>query len=142
MPASKKTPDLIVVLALTIASGGRINDFAREHGVSVRTVNDWMHLPEYRAALDQARARVIDSALGKLVANLAMAVETVAELARSAPEASIRLSAARGLINDWCNVSQARENKRELLELRRRLDEIERGGTGASSPPGRQDFEG
>jgi transposase-like protein len=105
-------------LALALAQGRTVKDAAAEAGVSERTAYTWKSADDFRKRVEGLRAELFEAAVGKLAANSAGAADALGSLIASRNE-SIKLGAARIILETGARL-------REALELRRRLDELER----------------
>jgi hypothetical protein len=63
-----------------LLSQRNIDDAAREVGVSVNTLSRWMKLPEFEAALREARRKVSERAIGRLQDAADAAAKTVLKI--------------------------------------------------------------
>jgi transposase-like protein len=100
-----------------LASGSTVEAVAEQVGVSRQTVHKWMTRPDFKAAIDEARRLVIQTAFDSMSAIVSKAVTAIKELLES-PIPMIRLRSAE-LVLRFC-----RENV-EIAALVERLKRIE-----------------
>jgi hypothetical protein len=105
------------LLVESLAGGHTVAQAARQAGVSARTVFRRLGNPEFQERVRKARARMFDSATGALASIMHKSVAALRELLGN-PSASIRLSAARCVL-------EAAQRLREAVELEQRLAEVE-----------------
>jgi hypothetical protein len=125
-----------VATVASLAAGGTHVEAAAAGRVSLRTLARWSSDPAFRSAVQAARERLLETALGK-AADLALeAVTTLGEIMRDSLAASAsRVSAAKSILE---NVIRAREAV-ELVGRVAALEELVRDrignqGAGAIGP--------
>ncbi|MFM9965083.1 MAG: hypothetical protein ACKV2Q_28105 [Planctomycetaceae bacterium] len=106
------------LLVLAVARGETLATAAQLSGVSQRTVNRRLMLPEFRREVQQARSQLVDAAAGKISNTLDAAAECLKSLLGSEHSDAIRLSAARALFEIGIRL-------KEVVELERRLQAVE-----------------
>jgi hypothetical protein len=117
--AQNDTPKGLPELITALAAGSTVPEAAKTAGISLRTAYRWLEDSELRAEIALVRARMIERAAGKLAASCVEAAEILAKLARSAKSETIRLSAARSVLEQALRL-------RESLDIATRLAELER----------------
>jgi hypothetical protein len=108
-------------LALAVAAGKSIGQWARAHGIGVRTAQTWAQDPAFRAQVAELRARLLDRAIGVLARRVAANAAEINRLASSAESEAVRLAAARAGIADLLGASRYVELRAEVEELKREL---------------------
>ncbi len=103
--------------ALALARGENFTDAAKCSGWSVRTIERRMADSDFQAEVRRIRSRLVDAACGKLADGATAAVETLRSLLTAESE-SVRLLAARSILEICCKF-------REVVELESRLAELE-----------------
>jgi hypothetical protein len=106
-------------LALAMAAGTAVPDWARDNDVHRRTAYTWSKSPEVLDQVQLIRSQVLDRTAGRLSDNATAAADKIAQLAREAASESVQLQAARAVLAELLNVS-------DHLALERRLDALER----------------
>jgi hypothetical protein len=106
-------------LAMAMAAGTAVPDWARENDVHRRTAYTWSRSPEVLDQVKLIRSQVLDRTAGRLSDNATAAADKIAKLAREAASESVQLQAARAVLTELMTVSN-------YLALERRLDELER----------------
>jgi hypothetical protein len=106
-------------LALAMAAGTAVPDWARENDVHRRTAYTWSRSPEVLDQVKLIRSQVLDRAAGRLSDNATAAADKIAKLAQEAASESVQLQAARAVLAELMTVSN-------YLAIERRLDELER----------------
>ena len=105
-------------LIVSLACGASVETAAQKAGVSVRTVYRRLANPEFVAQVNEVRADMLRRAAAMLTAAGMSAIKTFTTLQESARSESVRLGAARSIIELGCKL-------REMVELTERLDLLE-----------------
>ena len=106
-------------LILALAAGETVRDAAKRAGVSERTAHRRLDGAEYRRRVIAARREMFGRAMGLLADGAACAVSTLRGLAETAKSESVRLNAAKGILdvaNRWREVNDLSERVAELEE--------------------------
>jgi hypothetical protein len=103
--------------ALALAEGCSIVEAARRAGVSERTIRRRLATPRYRSEVALLRAKVLDAALGQLIAATTAAVTVLVELLGARSE-TVRLAAASRILEHALEL-------RELTEVEGRVQSLE-----------------
>jgi hypothetical protein len=106
-------------LALAMAAGTAVPDWARANDVPSRTAYTWSRSPEVLDQVKLIRSQVLDRTAGRLSDNATAAADKIAKLAQEAASESVQLQAARAVLAELVTVSN-------YVALERRLDELER----------------
>jgi hypothetical protein len=124
-------------LALWVAAGGQISTWCHDHGIPRGTAYDWSKRAEFRRMVEDYRRRAVDRAIGKMARQLIKAVEMIVHLIEQGQKDSIKLAAARILIDKLLDVQCHAELKAELRQLNDRLAvQEERDAQRAETPAG------
>jgi hypothetical protein len=114
--------------ALALAAGCTLAVAARESGAGERTIKTWLRaLPAFPHRVSELRAEMTSRALGRLADNMASAADTLGYLCRKGKSETVRLGAARAILELGAKL-------RESVELEERLSALEtelKGGTDA-----------
>jgi len=102
---------------LALAGGKTIKEAAKLAGISQRTATRRLSDPAFRRQIAEARAELMEKALGKLASAAAEAVDTLRKLLKAEAE-SARLGAARSII-------ELAGRLRASVELEERLRALE-----------------
>jgi hypothetical protein len=102
-----------------LAAGLTVEAAAHKAGISPRTAHRRLAEPDFRRRVTQARAAMVERALGKLADGAAEAVDTLRKLMHKAKAESVRLAAARAML-------ELGNRLREAVELEQRLAALER----------------
>ena len=105
-------------LAVKIAGGATVRAAADELGIPERTAYRQSGSPEFKSRVSAIRSEMTSQAVGELSAAASEAVATIRELLASTNEPSVRLNAAKAILNALGPLS-------ELGELRERLAALE-----------------
>lgn len=116
-------------LVLTLACGASPENAAQKAGVSVRTVYRRLAEPAFRAQVSELRAEMARRTAGMLTAAGLGAIRTLTTLQESAVSESVRLSAARAVIELGCKLRESVELTEQLTALEARLESLLKGGT-------------
>ena len=108
-------------LAMALARGGTVVDWAQLQGISERTAYNWSRSPEVVEQVEAIRTAVLDRTVGLLSESAVEAVRQITTLAREASSESVRVQAARAVLGDLMAVSGLAPLERRLVELERRL---------------------
>jgi len=121
---SKRTNrEQLTSLAVAIAAGQSVSDWAKASEVPRRTAYRWSRLPETRRIVADARRRSIDRAIGTLSKNATAAAQEIARLAAKADAEAVRLAACRGLLSDLMTVTNHQALADRVADIERRLHE-------------------
>lgn len=85
-------------LIAALASGKTYKEAARIARVSERTVERRMGEQEFRASVARARDRIVERALGRATDSMTEAITTLTTLMRSSASDSVKLRAARTIL--------------------------------------------
>lgn len=107
------------VLVAALAAGMTQRDAAKEGGVAERTVARRMSDPTFRQQVVDARAEMLTRAIGTLADASTAATQALRALLDAAEPPSVRLGAARAILELGVKL-------REHLELEARIAELER----------------
>ncbi len=119
-------------LALHLASGGGVADWARANDIPDRTAYAWSRSPEVRDRTECIRRAVLAEAVRKLGEHAAAAAAQIVKLAENAQSETVRLQAARAVLAEFMAVSNYTGLAGRVADLERRVRE--RSGSSSSSP--------
>ncbi len=108
-------------LLVALASGESIRRAARTARVSQQTVSRRLEDADFRRRLARLRARMVDEAIGQLSRGMARAGRTLRRLLTTAQSESVRLGAARTILEMHCRLKEAGEIEERLQALEERL---------------------
>ena len=112
----QKRDDTALVLALACGKGHA--QAARQSGFSARTVARRMREPAFLERVSKARGRLLDDTLDRLKGICLDAAKTLKRLLGAEAE-SVRLGAAKSVIEISCKMT-------ETIELQQRIEQLER----------------
>jgi hypothetical protein len=105
--------------ALALAKGCTVLVAARESGAAERTIKLWTAtLPAFTRRITELRSEMTSRALGRLVDDMASAADTLGYLARKGKSETVRLGAARAVL-------ELGQKLRENIELEQRIAVLE-----------------
>jgi hypothetical protein len=107
-------------LALALASGGTLRGAAEAADVAERTAARRWADPVFRRRVSDLRGELVGRALGKLADGMSDAAATLRELL-AAESASVRLGAARALLELGVKLRESVELEQRLQALEERL---------------------
>jgi Helix-turn-helix domain len=107
------------VAVLAIASGETIAAAARKANVAERTLYRWRNDDDFCKEVNQARAEMFGRALGYMAEGTVSGALTLRQLCLKGKAETVRLGAARALIELGTKL-------REVVELEQRLSALER----------------
>lgn len=121
----RRNQNLMSQCALAVASGASIGRWARENKVPERTAYGWSMLPEFKTLVASNRQTIVSRAVGVLVKHSTAAARELARLVKNGESDSIRLAAARTLIDQVIALGNHAEAARVLAEMQTRINQIE-----------------
>ena len=83
-------------LAMAVAQGKSVAEWARKNGVPRRTAQRWANEPDVPRQVEEWRRRILDRALGYMAGRSMWAVKGIATLGEAAESESVQLRARRG----------------------------------------------
>ena len=110
-------------LALAMAVGDTVADWASEKHVALRTAQAWSASREVRKEVRRIRRRVLDAAIGRLSKNATAAADRIAQLVKDAKSEAVQFSAARAVLADLMAVSNYAALERRLAAVERRMQD-------------------
>jgi hypothetical protein len=113
-------------LAIALARGVSITQWARAHEIPRPTVYRWASEPEVRKEIVALRRRMIDRAVGMMVKRSSQAVKGINALADSAESESVRLRAHQAVLSQMVAVSHFGTLDDRLTDMEERLDARDR----------------
>ncbi|HZZ82578.1 MAG TPA: hypothetical protein VFE62_29030 [Gemmataceae bacterium] len=122
---SRRNADEAFLSAL--ACGATTESAARSAGISISTAYRRLNDPAFRQRLQQVRADIVKRTAGALTAASTEAVKTLIELQKANTPPTVRLGAARAIIEMSCKL-------REITELSDRLRAVEEQITSDPAP--------
>ncbi len=122
MAGRKKKAD--ADLMLTLACGASPENAAQKTGVSLRTVYRRLAEPAFRAQVNEVRAEMVRRIAGMLTAASVGSLKTFTALQESAASESVRLGAARAIVELGCKMRESVEFIERLAALEARLEQV------------------
>jgi hypothetical protein len=116
MAGRRRKADADLILAL--ACGATPENAAQKAGFGVRTVYRRLAEPAFRAQVNEMRAELVRRAAGMLTAASMVSIKTLTTLQESAVSESVRLGAARAVLELGCKV-------RASVQLMERIAAVE-----------------
>ena len=114
-------------LALAVAEGESIAEWARQNGVPERTAQRWAQDRNVRREVDACRRRALNEAIGRMTGMARNAVDGIVTLAREADSESVQLMAWRGVLADLMSVSKFSVLEYRMTEIEEELDKRGQG---------------
>jgi hypothetical protein len=115
-------------LLLALASGATVESAARNFGVSERTVYRRLKNPEFRERIKAERTGMFQRLSGIFAASSIQSVKTLLSLQDDAIPPTVRLGAARTIIDKALHL-------RESVDFDERLSAVEQRGRDTERPP-------
>jgi HEAT repeat protein len=109
-------------LLLALAGGATVRDAARSAGIGERTATRRLADPGFRRRVAENRADMVARALGKLADGATEAVDTLRKLLGAEAD-TVKLGAARSILELGTKLREAVELEERLAELERRIGE-------------------
>jgi hypothetical protein len=108
-------------LAIAIAAGKTVADWARDNAIPDRTARTWSHSQEVRDQVEAIRRAVIDRTIGRLSDHATEAADQIARLAKDAASEAVRLQAARAVLAELMAVSNYDALEQRLAQVERSI---------------------
>ena len=108
-------------LLIALACGATVENAARKAGVSTATAYRRLANTDFRERLQQLRGEMVSRASGTLTAASGEAVRTLVELLKNSVSPSVRLGAARTILEIGMKIREVAELEQRLAELEGRL---------------------
>jgi hypothetical protein len=132
---AKRNDNMLGRLALQVAIGRTVAAAARDLEVDPKTAQHWARQPDFKNLVTRHRDSIINRTVGKLVRYSTKAIETMGKLLDS-PNESVRLSAARCLMDKLIEVETHAAQSRQLSAMQEQLAAL-----AAATPPPAIDLE-
>jgi hypothetical protein len=110
-------------LAVAIARGESITEWAGQNEVPLRTAYRWSRDPRVRRAIEAWRRRALNQALGRLAGLSMKAAEGIARLGESAESESVQLRAWRAVLADQMAVARFSDLEQRMLAIEEQLSD-------------------
>lgn len=120
---SRRNADAALVAAL--AGGATTRDAAKAAGIGERTAYSRMADPAFKAQVQAARAELIEHAVARLAKASTTAVATLEQLLGKAMPPTVRLGAARAVLELGAKLREAEELEARISALEERLNQQE-----------------
>jgi hypothetical protein len=121
VPPAKRNADEALIAAL--ACGATLESAAQAAGLSVRTAHRRRRDPEFNQRLEAYRADMVQRTSGTMTAAGAQAVKTLLELQSPSTPPSIRLNAAKAILEFGIKLRDSAEMEKRLANLEQLLKE-------------------
>ncbi len=125
MTASGRKKGSADLLVAALAAGKTVREAATICGVAERTIRRRMSDPAFAARVAEAQRLTSQAALGRLVESLTAAADTLAELLKAESD-SVKLGAARSIVEMTAKIKADVEFAEQLRQLREELDAVRR----------------
>jgi hypothetical protein len=113
-------------LALAIARGEPIDEWARQNQVPRRTAFRWAREVKLRRYVETQRRYALDQAIGRLSSLATKATDGILNLAEGAESESVQLRAWRAILADNMAVAKFSNLEHRIMELEEHLDQRNR----------------
>jgi hypothetical protein len=111
--------------ALALAAGFTQQEAAKKSGAGARTIKAWLATqPAFNQRIREMRSEMTSRALGKLADQMGSAAETLNSLHREATSESVRLSAARSVIELGTKLKESVELEERIADLESKQPEL------------------
>jgi hypothetical protein len=109
-------------LALAIARGESVTEWASENGVPKRTAFHWAGDVKVRKAIEKWRRQALSQAIGRMAARAVTAADGIASLGEHADSESIRLRAYRAILADQMAVAKFSTLEQRMVEVEQKIE--------------------
>lgn len=117
--------DRKAALALAMATGGAVKQWANANAVPPRTAYSWAKSPDVLAQVEANRREIIDQVVGRLCQNANNAADRIAKLVNDANSEAVQLQAARAILADLMAISNYAALNGRVAELERRIAHVQ-----------------
>jgi uncharacterized protein (UPF0147 family) len=121
----KRNDALVGRLAVLVASGHTVTGAAKALSVIPRTAQNWARQPAFKAAVSRHQKRISDSTLARLIRHSAKAVNVIAKLMTTGENGTVKLSAARTMLDKMIEVRNHAQTAEQVAELAARIASLE-----------------
>jgi hypothetical protein len=111
-------------LIVALACGATPENAAQKTGFGLRTVYRRLAEPDFRKQVQEVRAEMVRRVAGMLTAAGIASIKTFTTLQDSAQSESVRLGAARAIIELGCKVRESAELTERLAAVEARLESL------------------
>jgi len=111
-----------------LARGETQSRAAKSAGVSARTIARWLDDHAFVAAVREARTAALDTALGRLHSLSLKAATTLGALLSPRSQPSIRLAAARAVLEASLRLRESLDFEARLADVEQKLQSAEHAG--------------
>jgi hypothetical protein len=111
-------------LLMALACGSSPETAAQKSGLSLRTVYRRLAEPSFRQQVQHVRTEMVQRAAGMFTAAGMAAIRTFTTLQESATSESVRLGAARAIIELGCKLRDTVELTERIANLEQRLESL------------------
>jgi hypothetical protein len=108
-------------LALAIARGESVTEWARRNNVPRRSAFRWASDPKVRRSVESWRRRALDRAIGRMAGLALKAANGIARLADGADSESVQLRSWRAILADQMAVSKFSNLEQRMSEIEEQL---------------------
>ena len=115
--------DLKSELALMIARGKTITEWASQNQVPLRTAYRWSRDPQVRGEVQEWRRYVLDLAIGRMARLSLKATDAIAKLGAGAESESVQLRAWRAILADQMAVAKFSDLEYRMTEIEEQIRE-------------------
>lgn len=109
------------IAAAVLAAGSTREAAAKASGLSARTISRRLAEPGFQAVVADLRAQALDRASGILADSATLAARTLRDLLEPTAQDTVRLAAARGILDAILRIRECVEFERRLSALEGRL---------------------
>jgi hypothetical protein len=126
---SESSISLQMKLAVAVANGMSVKNWATRNEVPVRTAYEWAAQPDLLAEINLIRRRALDEAIGLLAKNATPSVKGIVKLSKDANSESVKLSACRAVFSDFIAVSKYNGIEGRIAKLEEESRERDRNAS-------------
>src|SRR4051812_26418315 len=115
--AKKRNDALMEALALNLATGGKVEAFAKQHAIGLRTAYEWARLPACKALVHRHRKDINDRILGHHAALAQAGTAKIAKLLRETENEVLAFQIAKDVRDTYRSMLDRDEFDRRLTAL-------------------------
>jgi hypothetical protein len=112
-------------IALLVAQGHTATSAAKAEGILPKTARTWARLPAFKAMVRHHRTQIVDRTIGQLVKHSTAAVTAIAKLVETGENGSVKLAAAKAILEKMLDLRSHAETLEKFEELQSRLNALE-----------------
>jgi hypothetical protein len=124
---------LMRLLALAVARGRSVAEWASESDVDLETAQQWSELPEFREQVDKYRLEHADRMVAKIGQRAERAIDRLVELSEINDKPSVSIRATEAILDQWIALTLHYVQEWKFQDLTLRVKAVAQKQKGQSS---------